>query len=85
VEKRVKVKATGFGRGNLRVEKAIRSICEVNPDALMFGTDLPSTRARRPFQDTDLDIIFDTFDEKLAEKVLFRNAVEWYRPSRIGV
>jgi hypothetical protein len=81
VEKGIRVKATGFGRVNLRVEKAIRSICEVNPDALMFGTDLPSTRAKRPFQDTDLDIIFNTLDEKLAEKVLFQNAVDWYRPS----
>jgi predicted TIM-barrel fold metal-dependent hydrolase len=85
VEKGIRVKATGFGRVNLRVEKAIRSICEVNPDALMFGTDLPSTRAKRPFQDTDLDIIFNTLDEKLAEKVLFQNAVDWYRPSGIGV
>ncbi|MBN2908824.1 amidohydrolase family protein [Polycladomyces sp. WAk] len=81
VEKGVRVKATGFGRVNLDVKEAIRSITAVNPHALMFGTDLPSTRAERPFQDADINLIRETLGETLAEKVLWRNAVEWYRPS----
>jgi predicted TIM-barrel fold metal-dependent hydrolase len=80
VEKGVRVKATGFGRVDLDVREAIRSITAVNPHALMFGTDLPSTRAKRPFQDADIDLIRETIGEALAEKVLYRNAVEWYRP-----
>jgi len=81
VEKGMRVKATGFGRVDLDVKEAIRSITAVNPHALMFGTDLPSTRAERPFQDGDINLIRETLGETLAEKVLWRNAVEWYRPS----
>lgn len=40
------MKATCFGRVELDVENALKSIYEVNPDSLMFGTDLPSTRAK---------------------------------------
>lgn len=80
VEKGVRVKATGFGRVDLDVRQAIRLIVSANPDALMFGTELPSTRARRPFHDGDLDLVADAVgDEALAEKVLFRNALDWYR------
>ena len=49
VDQGIRVKATGFGRVELDVARAIRSIYAVNPDALMFGTDLPSTRAKRPY------------------------------------
>src|SRR5205814_616167 len=41
------VKATGFGRTDLDVPAALRAIAAVNPDALVFGTDLPSTRNPR--------------------------------------
>lgn len=78
VEQGVKVKATGFGRIDFDPVEAIKRIYATNPDALMFGTDLPSTRAGRPFQLTDVDIILDALDEKQAEKVLFKNAQEWY-------
>jgi predicted TIM-barrel fold metal-dependent hydrolase len=80
VDKGVRVKATGFGRVDLDVRQAIKSILSVNPKALMFGTDLPSTRAKRPFEDTDLDILLDVIGgSNLSEMVLYRNAVEWYR------
>lgn len=57
VERGVRVKATGFGRVDLDVPAAIRQIMLINPSALMFGTDLPSTRARRPFADADIDLL----------------------------
>ncbi|WP_218131902.1 amidohydrolase family protein [Thalassobacillus cyri] len=74
----VKVKATGFGRVNMDLARALQAIVHVNPDALMFGTDLPSTRAPRPFRDTDIKLIQETLGEELAEKVFYSNAVEWY-------
>lgn len=74
----VRVKATGFGRLDFDPAKAIRSIYAVNPDALMFGTDLPSTRAERPFQLSDVDMIMNTLEETQAEKVLYKNTLEWY-------
>ena len=78
VEQGVRVKATGFGRVELNVKQAMREIYKANPDALMFGTDLPSTRAKRPFHATDIELIQQTFDAKAAEKILFSNAHTWY-------
>jgi predicted TIM-barrel fold metal-dependent hydrolase len=78
VDKGIHVKATGFGRVELNVENALKSIYETNPDALMFGTDLPSTRAKRPFEYADIELIQHLFDEKSADKILYTNALIWY-------
>jgi hypothetical protein len=34
----------------------------------MFGTDLPSTSARRPYSPADLQLVIDTFDPAAAER-----------------
>jgi predicted TIM-barrel fold metal-dependent hydrolase len=78
VEKGVRVKATGFGRVELDVENALKSIYATNPEALMFGTDLPSTRAKRPFEYADVELIQELFDAMAAEKILYQNAVNFY-------
>ena len=52
-EKGVRVKATGFGRVDFDVRPALTELYAANPRALMFGTDLPSTRAPRPYLDDD--------------------------------
>lgn len=78
VDKGVRVKATGFGRVDLNVEHALTSIYQTNPDALMFGTDLPSTRAKRPFEYGDVELIQQLFDEKAADHILYKNAHQWY-------
>lgn len=78
VEKGVKVKATGFGRIDVDITESIQAIYSTNPKALMFGTDLPSTRAKRPYNHTDIDIIYNSLEKQEAENVLYRNAVEWY-------
>ncbi|GGK52190.1 amidohydrolase family protein [Nocardia camponoti] len=57
VDRGARVKATGFGRVEMDVAETLRRIHEVNPGALMFGTDLPGTRAGRPFEDSDLDLL----------------------------
>lgn len=80
VEHGVHVKATGFGRVDFDVAPAMKAIVSINPDALMFGTDLPSTRADRPFRDEDVNVVLDAFDEESAKKVLYKNAVAFYRP-----
>ena len=81
VERGVRVKATGFGRVDFDVAAALRDICSANPDALMFGTDLPSTRAPRPYRDEDLLLVLETFDQDQARKVLSENAIDYYRPA----
>ena len=52
-----KVKATGFGRVMLDVPRTLQAIAQANPDALVFGTDIPSTRAERPFEPSDIDLV----------------------------
>lgn len=78
VEKGIKVKATGFGRIDFDAAEAIQIIYSINPDALMFGTDLPSTRAKVPFQHSDVSLIYQALEEDQAENVLYRNALKWY-------
>jgi len=80
VEGGAKVKASGFGRVDLDVPSTVRAIADVDPSALLFGTDLPSTRARRPFADADLALIIEALGPDLARKALYDNAIAWYRP-----
>ncbi|MBL8496817.1 2-pyrone-4,6-dicarboxylate hydrolase [Nitrosomonas sp. JL21] len=84
VENGAHVKATGFGRVDFKVESALKDLFSANPDALMFGTDLPSTRALRPYEDNDLLLIIETLGAENADKVLFTNAVNFYRPEKIS-
>lgn len=78
VEEGVKVKATGFGRIDVDAVEAMKAIMEINPTALMAGTDLPSTRARRPFHDDDLQLIQDSVSPEHVEAVFRTNAEDLY-------
>jgi predicted TIM-barrel fold metal-dependent hydrolase len=82
-ERGAKVKATGFGRTEVDVPTALRDLARANPACLMFGTDLPSQRARRPFLPSDMDLIRDSLGEALSRKVFWDNAAAFYRPSRL--
>lgn len=79
VERGVRVKATGFGRVDFDIAAALRELTAINPAAVMFGTDLPSTRAPRPYRDDDLRLVVDTLGPELAARVLGANARAWYR------
>ncbi|HTE14225.1 MAG TPA: amidohydrolase family protein [Burkholderiales bacterium] len=85
VEKGMMVKATGFGRMTLDPVKGIRALVKANPDGLMFGTDLPSQRARRPFLPSDMDLPRENMDASLVRKVFFDNAVKFYKPRQVPV
>ncbi|MFE9579132.1 amidohydrolase family protein [Nocardia sp. NPDC006044] len=83
VDRGARVKATGFGRVAMSVPDTLRRIHAVNPEALMFGTDLPGTRAGRPFQDSDVDLICDVVGTDMFA-VLEDNARAFYRlPARL--
>ncbi|MFA0810230.1 amidohydrolase family protein [Microbulbifer epialgicus] len=77
-EKGVKVKATGFGRLDFAPGPAIADLYQANPECLMFGSDLPSTRAPRPFQFEDINLIQDVLGEPGASKVFWKNAKAFY-------
>jgi predicted TIM-barrel fold metal-dependent hydrolase len=51
-----RVKATGFGRVALDVERALDALAAI-PGCLLGATDLPSTRAARPFEEADLALL----------------------------
>ncbi|WP_444684768.1 amidohydrolase family protein [Alkalicoccus luteus] len=71
------VKATGFGRYQGNPIEAMVQINEENPEALMFGTDLPSTRAPVPFSDKDIERVQHAFSN--SERIFHHNARRWYR------
>ncbi|TGK12084.1 2-pyrone-4,6-dicarboxylate hydrolase [Leptospira fletcheri] len=77
-EKGVRIKATGFGRLDFEVQPVLVKIAGVNPDSLLFGTDLPCTRAPVPFSDNDLNLIRETFEGDMLAKVLSKNARKFY-------
>ncbi|MFI7484021.1 amidohydrolase family protein [Kocuria sp. M1R5S2] len=78
VERGVKVKATGFGRVRLDPARAVAAVLAVDPTALMVGTDLPSTRAARPFADADLDLVRRVVPPEHLHGVLWGNAAAFY-------
>jgi predicted TIM-barrel fold metal-dependent hydrolase len=67
VERGAKVKASGFGRVELDVAQTLRAIAAVDPGALLFGTDLPGTRAPRPFEPGDLALVAECAPGAAAE------------------
>jgi predicted TIM-barrel fold metal-dependent hydrolase len=79
IGKGVKVKATGFGRVDFDPVSVMRQIYSINPQALMFGTDLPSTRAKIPFAQKDVDMIADHFSAEEQENIFYLNAMDWYK------
>ncbi|HWH78017.1 MAG TPA: amidohydrolase family protein [Candidatus Binatus sp.] len=83
-EKGVRVKATGFGRVDFDVGPALKELYAANPKALMFGTDLPSTRAPRAYLDSDYTLVLETLGEAKAANVFYKNAIEFYRPIKVG-
>ena len=83
-ERGVRVKATGFGRVDFDVGSALKELYAANPKALMFGTDLPSTRAPRPYLDSDYTLVLETLGEDKAANVFYKNAIEFYRPKKVG-
>ena len=78
-ERGATVKASGFGRCDFAIPEALRALYAANPRALVFGSDLPSTRAPRAFADTDVVLVRETLGEEGARAVLSENALRLYR------
>lgn len=84
VEKGTYVKATGFGRVDFEIKSAMQEIIAINPAALVFGTDLPSTRAPQPYSDNDYFTVIEALGEETAQKVFYANGINLYRPGKIS-
>lgn len=74
----VHAKVCGFGRLDFDAMQVLPQLYQINPQALMFGSDLPSTRAPRPFNDADLFGLVDVLDEEALRNVLWNNARAFY-------
>ena len=74
----VRIKACGFGRVDSAVAPVLQQIHSSNPDVLMFGSDLPSTRAPRGFEASDITLLADALGEDGAHKALWHNARSFY-------
>lgn len=83
-ERGIRIKASGFGRVDFDIRSALKSLFEANPESVMFGTDLPSTRAARPYSDRDFRLVIDTLGETAARRVLHDNAAAFYRAGAAG-
>ena len=72
------VKATGLGRVDVTDPAAlVARILRANPQGLVFGTDLPSTRARRPYTHDDA-VRVAQWSGELAADVLAADAQRLY-------
>jgi predicted TIM-barrel fold metal-dependent hydrolase len=74
-----KVKASGFGRVELDVPHALERFAKADSSSLIFGTGVPSTRAKRPFEPSDIDLIEDVLGSEIAARVLWDNPIALYR------
>jgi predicted TIM-barrel fold metal-dependent hydrolase len=79
-----RVKASGFGRVEGDVSARMRAIHQTHPGALVFGTDLPSTRAPRPFADTDIELIRAALGPQGARRALHDNGMALYGVGLVG-
>ena len=81
-EEGVHTKATGFGRIDFDAIAVLKQLYAINPDGVMFGTDLPCTRAARPYHEQGYLNTLDILGERGAENVFFNNARRFYKVSR---
>ena len=74
----VKVKASGFGRLDFDWMWALDELIKIDPGSVIFGSDLPGTRVERKFDWSDIERIALTFDSEIADRILWRNAFDFY-------
>lgn len=79
-EKGIRVKATGFGRIDFPVIEALKDLYSANPYSLMFGTDLPSTRAPREYSDNDFMLVIEALGSEGAKNMFCENTLSFYSP-----
>lgn len=77
----IPIRVTGFGRIAYSKEELRSVLIELyaeNPQALIFGSDLPSTRASFRFSEEHVSFIEEIFNEVSAQNILYKNGIKWY-------
>ncbi|MFZ0069806.1 MAG: hypothetical protein WAK85_00930, partial [Xanthobacteraceae bacterium] len=76
---RVQGKGQRLWTVKLDVPKTLEQVARTSPQALVFGTDIPSTRAERPFMPSDVDLVGNVLGAELARKAFWDNPLALYR------
>tara|TARA_R110002072_G_scaffold140765_8_gene285221 strand:+ start:11094 stop:11876 length:783 start_codon:yes stop_codon:yes gene_type:complete len=85
LERNIKLKACGFGRVDFDVLQVLPELYSINPSSLMFGSDLPSTRAPKAYQDSDFLLVQNALnDEQACAAVFSKNAQSLYLKNKIA-
>lgn len=72
-------KVSGFGRISFEPLSFIKTVMDRRSDRLIFGTDLPGTRARRKYQTLDMELLEMNFSKTALKKILMENALKLYQ------
>ena len=74
------------GKGERRIATPVpffnhmlEAVAKQDPGALVFGTDIPSTRAERAFDASDIALVENVLGPELAGKAFWDNPVALYR------
>ena len=78
LEQGIKIKACGFGRLDFDPINAIQEFYHISPTGVMFGTDLPSTRAPSPFKKEHLDRLKEAMDSDAINLICWENGRTFY-------
>ena len=77
----IPIRLSGFGRVEYErdeIRKLITILYSENPSSLMFGSDLPSTRAKYRFSYNDIKLIQETVSIEAQDRIFFQNGENWY-------
>ena len=81
VNANIPIRVTGFGRVGYErdeIRELITILYGENPNCLMFGSDLPSTRANYRFSYNDIQLIKETVGKEAQDRIFFQNGENWY-------
>lgn len=79
VEQGARVKVCELGRFSPSAAAVLKDIHAANPKALMFGSGLPLLSNAPGVQERDIEALFETLGDSAAQRVLWNNAVSFYR------
>lgn len=77
----IPIRLTGFGRIEYErdeIREIIVKLYSENPSCLIFGSDLPSTRANYRFSYNDIKLIKETVGKEAQDRIFLQNGENWY-------
>ena len=84
IGRNISVKASGFGRlgtTNDVLINRLKAVTELSAESILFGSDVPGTRAPLTFDHSHIRLIEDNFNEEICKKILHKNGQSLYHIS----